>query len=97
MGKNAGTVLGSILSATGFGLPIGIPLIAADVAQGGDLLAPPELPEPPKNTGAEADYEAARAAEAERRRASQTKNKLAPKVSEALSATTAKTALGGTR
>lgn len=82
---------------TGFGAPIGIPLLAADLAQGGDLLAPPEIPDPPRADNRQVDEAAALASDAERRRKAQTTTNRAGSVAEALQANTAKTVLGGTR
>lgn len=91
-GKNSGTILGSLLTLTGFGAPVGVGLIAADQAGAFD---PPELPKPKDPTVAE-DREGALAAERERRRISQTQTNKAGSAAQALTAAIGKTQLGGT-
>ncbi|MGI9627673.1 MAG: hypothetical protein ACR2QM_12610 [Longimicrobiales bacterium] len=96
MGKNSATIVGGLLTATGAGAPIGLGLIAADQAEGGELFpGSPEDPNFPKEDG-EGDLAAANAAEAERRRKKQTDTKRSGSVSEALAAATGATKLGGT-
>jgi len=96
MGRNAASIVGGILTATGFGAPVGIGLIAADQAMEGKLFEPPGLdfdfPDPVQT----ADKDAEVAARKERRRKGQTPTNLSGSASETLSASVGRTNLGGT-
>ena len=95
-GKNTGTIVGGILTANLITAPIGIALLAADQAKGGDLFGTePELPDAPDLSAA--DEAGALAADAERRkRAQKTETNVAGSAGEALNAAIGKTKLGGT-
>jgi len=100
MGKHAGTISGSLLTALGAvtyspGLAIaGLGLLGTDLAVEGNLFATPDTPHIEEPKSSEAAAAAALAGSRERKRLSQTNNSRA---ANANSPSVGKTVLGGSR